>query len=97
MGICYNRTSRDSLRMKMTIIEKTKLSSTKHHVLLSNLLTIKRFFPSKTSKFRGVKVAYKVVVKLEHFNMTVYTSMLINGMDVVLSVKSIRGEAPDIF
>lgn len=44
----------------------------------------------------GIKVAHKVVVELEHLNVSVNLRMLVNGVDVVLSVVSIRREAPNV-
>lgn len=44
----------------------------------------------------GVKVAHKVVVELEHLNVSINLRMLVNGVDVVLSMVSIRCEAPNV-
>ena len=44
----------------------------------------------------GVKVAHKVVVKLDHLNVSIHPRMLVDRVDVVLSMESVRGEAPNI-
>lgn len=62
------------------------------------MLTTNAFpLPRTYLKFRGVKIAHKVVVKLEHLNVTIHASVLVDGMDVVFSVKSVRGETPNVF
>lgn len=58
---------------------------------MNNLPLLRAFL-----EFGGIKVAHKVVVKLEHLNVTIYASVLVNGMDVVFSVKSVWSKAPDV-
>lgn len=47
-------------------------------------------------KLGSIKVAHKVVVKLEHLNVTVDAGMLVNRVDVILGVVSIGGKTPNV-
>ena len=51
----------------------------------------------QTLKLGGVKVANKVVVKLEHLNVAIHPRVLIDRVDVVLGMESVGGEAPNVF